>query len=102
MFRSRPQGNPWSVDVFKNLTNQPIGNGVVCDQFVSFWNTSITQGQYAPVSVQGNVTVAKPLYPPGNQTFSGVWGYKADLAFLERNGQSCGKYANYQGTGSGD
>ncbi|KAL9111391.1 MAG: hypothetical protein Q9227_004268 [Pyrenula ochraceoflavens] len=96
------QGNPFSVDVFKNLTNQPIGNALLCDQFISFFNTSITQGQFAPVSVRGTVNIAQPLYPLGNQTFQGIWGYKADLAFLERNAQSCAKFANYQGTGPGD
>lgn len=98
---------PWVVtdvsDSFKNVTNQPLfGDGLpLCDHYITLFNTSVTQGQYAPVPVEGTVGVRPPFYP-AEEKFEGVYGYRMANAFIEENGVPCEKLRGYSGTGAGD
>ncbi|MCJ1475927.1 hypothetical protein MMC13_004591 [Lambiella insularis] len=92
----------YSLDFYKNVTNQPsFGNGVFCDNFVTLYNSSVSEGQYAPVTVQGNVSIAAPYFPT-TTAFTGVYGLKIDRAFIENNFMSCNSLKGYSATGSGD
>lgn len=89
---------------FKNITNQPsFGNGLpVCDNYITLYNSSITNGAFAPVPVQGNLTVSGQPFYSSATTFSNVWGYKLAQAFIEHNSVPCSSLKGYSGTGSGD
>lgn len=79
-----------------------FGNNTrVCDRMMSFWNTSITTGAYAPQHVVGEVALGPPLVPRG-KVWRNVPGVKADRAFLEVNYLDCGGLKGWRGTGSGD
>lgn len=58
-------------------------------------------GKYAPVPVNGTVRVVPPYYPT-TTTFSGVYGYRMDNAFVEKNFVPCESLQGYAGTGPGD
>ncbi|KAF2086560.1 hypothetical protein K490DRAFT_44321 [Saccharata proteae CBS 121410] len=93
---------PFSQKLFVNITNQPsFGSGLpVCDNYITLYNTSVTQGQYAPVPVQGHLRVEPPYYTT-NTTLK-AWGYRQDNAFIERNDVPCEQLKGYAGTGPGD
>lgn len=88
---------------FVNVTNQPLfGDGLpLCDNYITLYNTSVTEGQYAPVPVRGNLSVQPPFYPI-TSTFEGVYGYRMANAFVEKNGIPCENLRGYAGTGPGD
>ncbi|CAL8582234.1 hypothetical protein XPA_007902 [Xanthoria parietina] len=88
---------------YKNITNQIMfgNNTAVCDRMMSFWNTSITTGPYAPQHVVGEVALGPPLVPR-EKVWRDVPGLKADRAFLEVNYLDCKGLKGWGGTGSGD
>ncbi|KAG6355914.1 hypothetical protein INS49_015298 [Diaporthe citri] len=48
--------NPFPIEVYRNITNQPIfANGTRCDRMVRLFNSTINEGQWAPVPVKGTV-----------------------------------------------
>ncbi|MCJ1382166.1 hypothetical protein MMC17_005278 [Xylographa soralifera] len=101
-FAPAGSAGPYPLNFYKNVTNQPsFSTGVLCDNFVTLYNSSVTEGQYAPVVVVGNVSVAAP-YLPTAMTFTGVYGLKVDRAFIENNYMACASLKGYAGTGSGD
>lgn len=77
-----------------NVLNQPLfGKGVpLCDDYRTLFNTSVTEGVYAPVAVEGRVTVREPVYPE-EATFERVYGWRMANAFIEKNGVECGSLA---------
>lgn len=85
-----------------NVTNQPsFGSGVpLCDNYITLFNSTVTTGKYAPVAVKGTVSVVPPYYPT-NTTFSEVYGYRMDNAFIENNLVPCEQLKGYTGIGTG-
>ncbi|KUI71502.1 hypothetical protein VM1G_07042 [Cytospora mali] len=94
--------NPFPVEFYQNITNQPIfGDGTQCDSQVRLFNSTINQGEFAPVPVKG--TIFSNLEPLGNMEGLGdVFGLLIDTPFVEYNGLDCASLKGYQGTGSGD
>jgi len=87
---------------YVNVTNQPIfSNGSTCDNYINFFNTTLSQGKNAPIGVKGTVTLSAPLLPQ-DSFFENVFGVKVDVAFLEKAGLSCDSLKGYHGTGPGD
>ena len=88
---------------FVNVTNQPVfGDGLpLCDNYITLYNTSVTEGQYRPVPAKGAVSLRPPFYP-SEHAFEGVYGYRMANAFIERNSIPCENLRNYAGTGPGD
>ncbi|EGP89261.1 uncharacterized protein MYCGRDRAFT_108774 [Zymoseptoria tritici IPO323] len=101
-FKAACSSVPYDQKVFVNITNQPIfGSGKpVCDNYITLYNTSVTQGEFAPVAVEGTVKVGPPFYPQ-DATLE-AFGYRMDNAFVERNDVPCEKLKGYAGTGPGD
>ncbi|KAF7195211.1 hypothetical protein HII31_03417 [Pseudocercospora fuligena] len=93
---------PYSQHVFVNITNQPsFGSlGTTCDNYITLYNTTVTQGKYAPVPVQGTVKVVSPYYPQAATL--NAYGYRMDNSFIERNNVPCENLKGYSGTGPGD
>lgn len=94
--------SPFPVDFYQNITNQPIfGNGTLCDRQIRLFNSTVNQGEYAPVPVKG--TVFSNLEPLGEiERVGDVFGMLIDTPFIEYNGLDCASLKGYQGTGSGD
>ncbi|KAI5367092.1 hypothetical protein Slin15195_G022250 [Septoria linicola] len=93
---------PFSQKLIVNITNQPsFGSGIpVCDNYITLYNTSVTQGRFAPVPVKGEVKVEPPYYK--TKTTLKAWGFRQDNAFIERNNVPCENLKGYAGTGPGD
>ncbi|KAI4120945.1 MAG: hypothetical protein LQ338_006654 [Usnochroma carphineum] len=103
LFWNSPTISPVPLAFYKNVTNQPMfGNNTnVCDNMISFWNTTTSTGAYAPQGIVGQVSVSPPLMP-GRRVFRGVHGIRAERAFLENNYLPCERLKGYAGTGHGD
>lgn len=87
---------------YVNVTNQPITNaGLVCDNQINIYNTTLSTGPNAPVGITGSVKIQAP-YLPTDSVFKGVFGVKVDVAFVEFAGMACADLKGYHGTGSGD
>ncbi|KAL8786934.1 MAG: hypothetical protein Q9213_002476 [Squamulea squamosa] len=91
------------LSFYKNITNQvQFGNNTeICDNWITFWNTSITTGTYEPRPVVGEVLLSPPFVPT-RKVWRNVQGVKADRAFLENNYLSCESLRGWMGTGDGD
>jgi hypothetical protein len=87
---------------FINITNQPsFGSGLgVCDNYITLYNSSVTQGAYAPVPVKGTIKVVPPYY--ASEATLEAFGYRMDNAFIEKNNVPCENLKGYAGTGPGD
>ncbi|KAL8771474.1 MAG: hypothetical protein Q9209_003144 [Squamulea sp. 1 TL-2023] len=101
----RPASSMGSVPLsfYKNVTNQvQFGNNTeFCDNWITFWNTSITTGAYEPQPVVGEVLLSPPIVP-SKKVWRNVQGVKADRAFLENNYLNCESLKGWKGTGDGD
>lgn len=87
--------NPFPIAAYQNMTNQPIfGNGTTCDQQVRLFNSTINQGQFAPVPVRGSIVsnLAPFDYSAG---VNGVFGLLVDTPFVEFNGLDCQNLKGY-------
>ncbi|MCJ1284784.1 hypothetical protein MMC26_004120 [Xylographa opegraphella] len=101
-FEATRSAGPYPLNFYMNVTNQPsFSTGVLCDNFITLYNSTVTEGQYAPVVVVGNVSVAAP-YLPTAMEFTGIYGLKIDRAFIENNYMACSRLKGYTGSGSGD
>lgn len=91
------------MNSWKNVTNQPLFSRapVICDNYIRLFNSSVTQGQYTPKNVIGQVSVVKPFFSK-NTVFKDVYGLRLDNAFIEKNYVSCQSLQGYHGTGSGN
>jgi hypothetical protein len=90
--------NPNQPHSYKNITNQPIfANGLFCDQQIRFFNTSLTTGNDAPIGIKGNVTLKSTDVLGAPMSFAGVYGIKADTAFIENNFLACESLSGYGG-----
>ncbi|CAN8095532.1 unnamed protein product [Discula destructiva] len=95
-------GNPFPVDFYQNITNQPIfANGEQCDRQIRLFNSTINQGEFAPVPVKG--TIISNLPPVDfSAGVDDVFGLLIDTPFIEYNGVDCQSLKGYSGTGPGD
>jgi hypothetical protein len=93
----------YSEAFWKNITNQPTfaDPSKGCDNFIRFFNTSVTEGRFAPVPVVGEVHAQDPIFPGGGQ-WAGVKGVRFATPFLENNYVACASLKGYSGTGPGD
>ncbi|CAF9941662.1 MAG: hypothetical protein HETSPECPRED_003844 [Heterodermia speciosa] len=94
----------FSPAFYRNVTNQPIfGNDTtVCDNMIRFWNTSVSQGEYEPQDLYGEVELGPPLVGGRDRVWRGVKAVGVTTAFLENNYVPCVGLRGYKGTGSGD
>lgn len=91
------QSQSYSFDFLKNVTNQPsVTSGLTCDNFITFWNTSITMGANSPVPIQGTAIIngQAVVNGPPDGTYHAT-GVKADFAFLENNYVPCESLKGY-------
>lgn len=100
--------NPYPLDFFRNITNQPtFANATSCDNMIRLFNTSMSVGEYAPVTVRGRVRArAFPfqlLRSSGEKEeateWTGVYGVQVATPFIENNYLDCRTMRGYAGTG---
>ena len=103
LFRDFGKISPVPLAFYRNVTNQPMfgNNTSVCDNQISFWNTTTSTSAYEPQGVFGDVLISPPLVPK-RRVYRGVRGIRAERAFLENNLLPCESLKGYAGTGSGD
>jgi hypothetical protein len=91
------------IQFFVNATNQPVfADGLSCDMYTTFWNTTLAQGANAPVPVSGTVRAGLSIFDkaPGKEmTWENAVGVRVDLAFLENGPISCEGLQGYSGPG---
>lgn len=84
---------------FENVIEQPVfgAPGGSCDNFIRFYNTSITTGVYAPQLYQGNVVIdlVTPVESYPNMAFTGVYALKLDEAYIDNSMVACSTLAGY-------
>lgn len=98
--KGRTREAQYSLDVFRNITNQPIfGNGSICDSQVRLFNTSLSTGANAPTAVTARVY--GNLEPLGQlrKEWDAV-GWQVDTPFVEYNALDCRTLQGYAATGS--
>ena len=103
LFHETNSISPLPLSFFKNTTNQPQfgGNGLLCDNMIRFWNTTLSKGENVPIGLLGTVNLSPPVVP-SQVVYSGVHGVAATTAFIENNYMNCSTLKGYGGTGSGD
>jgi hypothetical protein len=87
------------MQFFVNATNQPsFGDGKVCDEYIRYFDTSISKGDYAAVPVRG--TVKANAFPfEKEMSWTDALGVRVDSAFIENHMVSCEGLRGYKGTG---
>ncbi len=91
------QRNPYPLDFYRNMTNQPsFGNGSTCDNQIRLFNTSLSQGRFAPVPVVGKVVADLPPFR-GRQGLGDVHGFEVATPFIENNFLACESLRGYGG-----
>lgn len=95
--------NALPLAFYRNVTNQPtFGNkSETCDNFIQFWNTTLSEGENQPQNVRGVVELSPPVVKE-RTIWRGVEGIRATQAFLENNYVPCESLRGYGGTGAGD
>ena len=74
---------------YMNVTNQPIfSDAVKCDQQITLFNRTLSEGENTPVGLIGDITISAP-YLPSDSRFNGIYGLKVDIAFIENNLLDC-------------
>jgi hypothetical protein len=89
----------YPIEVFRNVTNQPIfANGSTCDDMVRLFNSSMSRGEYEPVFVRGSVRAnVRPL--EGAVEWRDAYGVQLATPFVENNYLDCATMKGYSGTG---
>lgn len=90
------------MQFFVNATNQPsFGDGTICDEYVRFFDTEISQGEHAAVPVTGTVRAKLNVFAE-EMTWENAVGVRVDTAFIEGHLVSCEGLKGYTGTGEQD
>lgn len=94
--------SPFPTTFYQNITNQPIfANGTKCDNQIRLFNSTLNEGEFAPVPVKG--TISSNISPLDvSYGLGGVFGLLIDTPFIEYNNLDCPSLKGYTSTGSGD
>lgn len=98
---SHPALNPYPLELFKNITNQPaFANATSCDNMIRLFNTTMSLGEHAPVPVRGRVRArAFPFQGAAEKEWADVYGVQVATPFIENNYLDCQTMRGYSGTG---
>lgn len=124
-FESNSGSPPYSLDFFKNITNQPTfaSPGGTCDNMIRLFDTSMSRGKFAPVPVRGRVKAVNvfPFVaegeldsdsdsdPSGSDSddasrggqreweWTDVYGVQVATPFIENNYLDCEAMRGYKG-----
>ncbi|KAK3359623.1 hypothetical protein B0T25DRAFT_588427 [Lasiosphaeria hispida] len=92
--------NPYPLDFFKNITNQPtFANASTCDNMIRWFNTSMSVGEFAPAPVLGRIRANAFPYEGVEKEYTGVYGVQIATPFIENNYLDCQTMRGYAGTG---
>jgi hypothetical protein len=105
LFRTNMLEKPeeFPMQFFVNATNQPIfADGLSCDMYTTFWNTTLAQGANAPVPVSGTVRARFSVFDKAldkEMIWADAVGVRVDLSFIEHGPISCEGLKGYSGPG---
>lgn len=92
--------NPYPLELFKNITNQPtFANSSTCDNMIRWFNTSMSVGEFAPRPVLGRIKANAFPYKGVDKEWTDVYGVQVATPFIENNYLDCQSMKGYQGTG---
>lgn len=92
--------NPYPLDFFKNITNQPtFANASTCDNMIRWFNTSMSVGEFAPRPVLGRIRANAFPYEGVEKEWTDVFGVQVATPFIENNYLDCQTMKGYVGTG---
>jgi len=84
---------------YVNATNQPsFGDGKVCDEYIRYFDTEISKGEFAGVPITGSVKAKNEVFGK-EMEWKGALGVHIDSAFIENHMVSCEGLRGYTGTG---
>jgi hypothetical protein len=85
------------MQFFVNTTNQPsFADGKICDEYIRFYDTSLSKGEFAAVPVRGTVRMKMNLFDK-EMTWPNALGVRVDSAFIENHMVSCEGLRGYTG-----
>ena len=100
MARIRPSLNPYPLELFKNITNQPtFANATTCDNMIRLFNTSMSIGEHSPTPVRGKIRANAFPFPGEEKKWVDVYGVQIATPFIENNYLDCRTMKGYDGTG---
>jgi len=100
MARIRPSLNPYPLELFKNITNQPtFANATTCDNMIRLFNTSMSIGEHSPAPVRGKIRANAFPFPGEEKKWVDVYGVQIATPFIENNYLDCRTMKGYDGTG---
>ncbi|KAM7204722.1 hypothetical protein V8F20_003506 [Naviculisporaceae sp. PSN 640] len=103
MKRIQPSLNPYPLELFKNITNQPtFANGTTCDNMIRLFNTSMSVGEHTPAPVMGKIRANAFPFPGEQKQYLDVYGVQITTPFIENNYLDCRTMQGYDGTGEQD
>jgi hypothetical protein len=94
---------PYTIALFKNITNQPIfaaQNGF-CDNQIKLWNATNTSPRWVK-AVKVDAWVPPTSSKVNRYARNGVYGVQAFTPFIENNLIPCDQLKGYHGSGPGD
>lgn len=92
--------NPYPLELFKNITNQPtFANASTCDNMIRWFNTSMSVGEFAPAPVLGRIRANAFPYKGTEKEWTAVYGVQIATPFIENNYLDCQIMQGYAGTG---
>lgn len=95
---SKSAATPFPIELFQNITNQPIfANGSSCDHMIRIFDSSLSMGAYEPVFARGRVRAnIAPL--EREEEWTGVYGVQVATPFIENNYLACQMMQGYSST----
>ncbi len=92
--------NPYPLELFKNITNQPtFANASTCDNMIRWFNTTMSISEYAPRPILARIRANAFPYEGTEQEWTGVYGVQVATPFIENNYLDCRTMKGYAGTG---
>jgi hypothetical protein len=97
---AHPALNPYPLDLFKNITNQPtFANATSCDNMIRLFNTTMSVDEHAPAPVRGRVRARIFPFEGQEAEWTDVYGVQVATPFIENNYLDCRTMRGYSGTG---
>jgi hypothetical protein len=85
------------MQFFVNTTNQPsFADGKICDEYIRFYDTTLSKGEFAAVPVRGSVRAKMNLFDK-EMAWPNALGVRVDSAFVENHMVSCEGLRGYTG-----
>lgn len=88
----------YPLELYSNITNQPtFANASSCDNMIRLFNTSMSTGEHAPVSVHGRAIGRAFPFNETTHKWADIHGIQVATPFIENNYLDCQTMRGYSG-----